>query len=51
MKVALLGNGWIARNAHMPSFKAFKDEGVDIELAAICDVNPERLENEFGAVG
>jgi predicted dehydrogenase len=51
MKVALLGNGWIARNAHMPSFKAFKEEGVDIELAAICDVNPERLNNDLNACG
>lgn len=51
MKAALLGNGWIAACAHMPSFKGFKEEDIDITLEAICDLNPERLKNDLRARG
>ena len=34
-KVALIGAGWAARNAHLPGFRA-----AGVPVAAICDINP-----------
>jgi predicted dehydrogenase len=34
-KIALIGAGWAARNAHLPGFKA-----AGVPVAAICDLNP-----------
>ncbi len=48
MKAAIIGNGWIARNAHKRSFDSLKAEGSDIELVALCDVRPEMLANNTG---
>lgn len=48
MKAAIIGNGWISRNAHKRSFDSLKAEGSDIELVAICDVREEMLKNNSG---
>jgi predicted dehydrogenase len=34
-KIALIGAGWAARNAHLPGFRA-----AGVPVAAICDLNP-----------
>jgi predicted dehydrogenase len=34
-KIALIGAGWAARNAHLPGFRA-----AGVPVAAICDINP-----------
>ena len=47
MKAAIIGNGFIG-NAHRAAFAMFKEEGVDIELVAICDVRPEMLKKNSG---
>lgn len=47
MKAAIIGNGFIG-NAHRAAFAMFKEEGVDIELVAICDIRPEMLKKNNG---
>ena len=47
MKAAIIGNGFIG-NAHRAAFAMFKEEGVDIELVAICDIRPEMLKKNTG---
>ena len=47
MKAILIGNGFISE-VHRNAYKAFKEEGKDIELLAICDVRPEMLEKNDG---
>lgn len=47
MKALLIGNGFISE-VHRNAYKAFKEEGKDIELIAICDVRPEMLEKNDG---
>ena len=47
MKAAIIGNGFIG-NAHRAAFTMFKEEGVDIELVAICDIRPEMLKKNTG---
>lgn len=47
MKALLVGNGYISR-VHRDAYRAFREEGVDIELVAICDVRPEMLEKNDG---
>ena len=43
MRVAVIGAGGMAARVHYPSLASFDD----VEIAAICDINPERL-NEVG---
>ena len=38
-RVALIGCGWIGLDKHIPSLLATED----VELAALCDINPEHL--------
>lgn len=47
MKAAIIGNGFIS-SAHREAFAMFKEEGVDIELVAICDIRPEMLKKNNG---
>lgn len=47
MKALLIGNGFISE-VHRNGYKAFREEGKDIELVAICDVRPEMLEKNDG---
>ncbi len=45
-KIAILGAGWAARNAHLPGFRA-----AGVSAAAICDLNEEparKLAAQFG---
>jgi predicted dehydrogenase len=45
-KVALIGAGWAARNAHLPGFRA-----AGVPVAAICDLNPgpaQALARQYG---
>jgi predicted dehydrogenase len=45
-KIALIGAGWAARNAHLPGFKA-----AGVPVAAICDLNPapaQALAKQYG---
>ncbi|MFH1086246.1 MAG: Gfo/Idh/MocA family oxidoreductase [Chloroflexota bacterium] len=44
LRVAVVGAGNIARNYHLPSLRRLADEGAPIELAAVCDVQPERAQ-------
>ena len=49
MKVLLIGNGFIG-DAHRNAYKTLIEQGVDVEVAAICDIREEMLQkNEFGA--
>ena len=48
MKAIMIGNGFIG-GAHRAGYRALKEEGSDIVLAAICDIRPERLEENDGA--
>ena len=47
MKALLIGNGFISE-VHRNAYRAFAEEGKDIELIAICDVRPEMLEKNSG---
>ena len=38
LRVGIIGSGSIARNAHVPGYRAQKDT----ELTAVCDVVPGR---------
>jgi predicted dehydrogenase len=45
-KIALIGAGWAARNAHLPSFRA-----AGVQVDAICDLNPvpaQTLAKQYG---
>lgn len=48
MKAAILGNGNISRE-HRQGYQYLKDEGFDLTLQAVCDIRPERLEENDGA--
>jgi virulence factor len=39
LRVAVIGAGWMANHVHYPSLAALDD----VEIAAICDVDPTRL--------
>jgi len=39
-RIAVIGTGWWATEAHLPAIKAH----TDADIAAICDTRPERLE-------
>ncbi len=45
LKVGLIGNGAIAA-VHLSAYKRFYEAG-EIEVVAVCDVCPERLEKEY----
>ncbi len=44
----MIGNGMIGE-AHRRGYRMLKEEGSDIVLHAICDIRPERLEENDGA--
>ena len=47
LKVGLVGLGGICRSSHMP----FYEKADDVEVVAICDINPEKIKSfveEFG---
>jgi predicted dehydrogenase len=46
-RVAVIGTGWWATDAHIPSLV----ENPDAEIAAICDVNPEKVRAAAEAYG
>ena len=48
MRAAIIGNGGIAVS-HRNAYKTLKEEGSDIVLQAICDIRPEKLEDNDGA--
>ncbi len=48
MRVALVGNGFNG-GGHRAAYRTLKAEGEDITLAAICDIRPEKLEDNDGA--
>lgn len=43
IRVGIIGTGSIANNVHIPGYLRLAEEGV--ELAALCDILPEALEN------
>ena len=48
MKAIMIGNGFIG-SAHRNAYSILKEEGSDVELVAICDIRPEKLEENNGA--
>ena len=48
MKVAIIGNGFISEN-HRAAIRDLREDGVDVELVAVCDVREEMLEKNDGA--
>ncbi|QHT63277.1 Gfo/Idh/MocA family oxidoreductase [Paenibacillus lycopersici] len=49
LKIGLIGLGFMG-GAHMDNYLRLEKEGLDVRLAAICDINPAKLEGR-AAVG
>ena len=47
LRVAMIGAGKMARSVHYPSLASFDD----VEIAAVCDLNPERLNDSAETYG
>lgn len=47
IRVAMIGAGSMANSVHYPSLAGFED----VEIAAICDLNPDRLESTANRYG
>lgn len=43
LRLGLIGLGWVARNCHLPSLRMLRTAGWPIEVAALCDLVPDRL--------
>ncbi|MDO8542234.1 MAG: Gfo/Idh/MocA family oxidoreductase [Opitutaceae bacterium] len=44
VRLGLIGLGWAAANCHLPALQMLRAEGWPIEVAALCDLVPGRLQ-------
>lgn len=47
IKVAILGFGGIAKNAHLPAYQKLEESG-KVKLVAVCDVDSSRFTSDMG---
>ena len=44
VRLGLIGLGWVSRQCHLPALRMLRADGWPIEVAALCDLAPDRLQ-------